>query len=110
MPLVLGTGAHTGQEVFREERGEKCRVLPGEDVQHELNFLSAGVWHNFVLCLAALAFIFLMPVFLFPLYSTGGGALVTEVVQVGAAAVLLPFSPRAVAAGLMLVEVSFMQL
>lgn len=40
------------------------------------------MWHNFVLCVAALAFLFLLPVFLFPVYSTGGGALVTEVVQV----------------------------
>uniref|UniRef100_A0A3B3B4S0 Membrane-bound transcription factor site-2 protease n=1 Tax=Oryzias melastigma TaxID=30732 RepID=A0A3B3B4S0_ORYME len=52
----------------------------------QLRIFCAGVWHNFVLCVAALAFLFLMPVFLFPLYSTGGGALVTEVVQVGAAA------------------------
>uniref|UniRef100_A0A3P9LMQ1 Membrane-bound transcription factor site-2 protease n=1 Tax=Oryzias latipes TaxID=8090 RepID=A0A3P9LMQ1_ORYLA len=51
----------------------------------QLRIFCAGVWHNFVLCLAALAFIFLMPVFLFPLYSTGGGALVTEVVQGSAA-------------------------
>lgn len=43
------------------------------------------MWHNFVLCVAALAFLFLLPLFLFPVYSTGGGALVTEVVQVSAA-------------------------
>lgn len=48
--------------------------------------LSLGVWHNFVLCVAALAFLFLLPLFLFPMYSTGAGALVTEVVQVSAAA------------------------
>lgn len=47
-------------------------------------FFSVGVWHNFVLCIAALAFLFLLPVFLFPVYSTGAGALVTEVVQVSA--------------------------
>lgn len=46
---------------------------------------SAGVWHNFVLCVTALAFLFLLPVFLFPMYSTGAGALVSEVVQVSAA-------------------------
>ncbi|XP_024136193.1 membrane-bound transcription factor site-2 protease [Oryzias melastigma] len=51
----------------------------------QLRIFCAGVWHNFVLCVAALAFLFLMPVFLFPLYSTGGGALVTEVVQGSAA-------------------------
>lgn len=48
-------------------------------------FFFLGVWHNFVLCLAALAFLFLLPIFLFPVYSTGGGALVSEVVQVSAA-------------------------
>ncbi|XP_063730150.1 LOW QUALITY PROTEIN: membrane-bound transcription factor site-2 protease [Eleginops maclovinus] len=51
----------------------------------QLRIFCAGVWHNFVLCVAALAFLFLLPIFLFPMYSTGGGALVTEVVQ-GAAA------------------------
>lgn len=50
-----------------------------------LVFLLLGVWHNFVLCVAALAVLFLLPVFLFPVYSTGSGALVSEVVQVGAA-------------------------
>uniref|UniRef100_A0A674APQ2 Membrane-bound transcription factor site-2 protease n=1 Tax=Salmo trutta TaxID=8032 RepID=A0A674APQ2_SALTR len=45
-------------------------------VIHEL-----GVWHNFVLCVAALCFLFLLPVLLFPVYYTGAGALVTEVVQ-----------------------------
>lgn len=47
----------------------------------QLRIFCAGVWHNFVLCLAALGFLFLLPILLFPVYSTGGGALVTEVVQ-----------------------------
>uniref|UniRef100_A0A3Q1EVV9 Membrane-bound transcription factor site-2 protease n=1 Tax=Acanthochromis polyacanthus TaxID=80966 RepID=A0A3Q1EVV9_9TELE len=51
----------------------------------QLRIFCAGVWHNFVLCVAALAFLFLLPVFLFPMYSTGGGALITEVVQGSAA-------------------------
>ncbi|XP_034718686.1 membrane-bound transcription factor site-2 protease [Etheostoma cragini] len=51
----------------------------------QLRIFCAGVWHNFVLCVAALAFLFLLPLFLFPMYSTGGGALVTEVVQGSAA-------------------------
>ncbi|XP_039646467.1 membrane-bound transcription factor site-2 protease isoform X2 [Perca fluviatilis] len=51
----------------------------------QLRIFCAGVWHNFVLCVAALAFLFLLPIFLFPMYSTGGGALVTEVVQGSAA-------------------------
>ncbi|KAM6953542.1 membrane-bound transcription factor site-2 protease [Aplochiton taeniatus] len=46
----------------------------------QLRIFCAGVWHNFVLCLAALALLFLLPVFLFPAYYTGAGALVTEVV------------------------------
>ncbi|XP_034021880.1 membrane-bound transcription factor site-2 protease-like isoform X2 [Thalassophryne amazonica] len=51
----------------------------------QLRIFCAGVWHNFILCLAALAILFLLPVFLFPFYSTGAGALVTEVVQGSAA-------------------------
>uniref|UniRef100_A0A8K9VDH6 Membrane-bound transcription factor site-2 protease n=2 Tax=Oncorhynchus TaxID=8016 RepID=A0A8K9VDH6_ONCMY len=47
----------------------------------QLRIFCAGVWHNFVLCVAALCFLFLLPVFLFPVYYTGAGALVTEVVQ-----------------------------
>lgn len=50
---------------------------------NNVSFLS-GVWHNFVLCVTALAFLFLLPIFLFPLYSTGTGALVTGIVQVSA--------------------------
>lgn len=52
------------------------------------------MWHNFVLCVVALTFLFLMPVFLFPVYSTGNGALVTAVVPVGAWVALI--QPRAV--------------
>ncbi|XP_061522954.1 membrane-bound transcription factor site-2 protease isoform X1 [Phycodurus eques] len=51
----------------------------------QLRIFCAGVWHNFVLCVAALAFLFLLPLFLFPLYSSGAGALVTEVAQGSAA-------------------------
>ncbi|XP_034416451.1 membrane-bound transcription factor site-2 protease isoform X1 [Cyclopterus lumpus] len=51
----------------------------------QLRIFCAGVWHNFVLCVAALAFLFLLPFLLLPAYSTGGGALVTEVVQGSAA-------------------------
>uniref|UniRef100_A0A668TGX0 Membrane-bound transcription factor site-2 protease n=1 Tax=Oreochromis aureus TaxID=47969 RepID=A0A668TGX0_OREAU len=51
----------------------------------QLRIFCAGVWHNFVLCLAALAFLFLLPLLLFPMYTTGAGALVTEVVQGSAA-------------------------
>ncbi|XP_076026539.1 membrane-bound transcription factor site-2 protease [Genypterus blacodes] len=51
----------------------------------QLRIFCAGVWHNFVLCVAALLFLFLLPVLLFPLYTSGGGALVTEVIQGSAA-------------------------
>ncbi|XP_062335514.1 membrane-bound transcription factor site-2 protease [Osmerus eperlanus] len=47
----------------------------------QLRIFCAGVWHNFVLCLVALFFLFLLPLLLFPVYTTGMGALVTEVVQ-----------------------------
>ncbi|GLD69166.1 membrane-bound transcription factor site-2 protease isoform X1 [Lates japonicus] len=51
----------------------------------QLRIFCAGVWHNFVLCVAALAFLFLLPLLLFPMYSTGGGALVIDVIQGSAA-------------------------
>ncbi|XP_075903471.1 membrane-bound transcription factor site-2 protease [Nelusetta ayraudi] len=51
----------------------------------QLRIFCAGVWHNFVLCVAALALLFLMPFFLFPMYSTGNGALVTAVIPGSAA-------------------------
>ncbi|XP_051909817.1 membrane-bound transcription factor site-2 protease isoform X1 [Hippocampus zosterae] len=51
----------------------------------QLRIFCAGVWHNFMLCVLALAFLFLLPLFLLPFYSSGGGALVTEVVQGSAA-------------------------
>ncbi|XP_060949655.1 membrane-bound transcription factor site-2 protease [Limanda limanda] len=51
----------------------------------QLRIFCAGVWHNFVLCVVALAFLFLLPIVLLPMYSTGGGALVIEVVQGSAA-------------------------
>nr|XP_057916955.1 membrane-bound transcription factor site-2 protease-like [Doryrhamphus excisus] len=51
----------------------------------QLRIFCAGVWHNFVLCVAALAFLFLLPLFLFPLYTSGVGALVTEVAPGSAA-------------------------
>ncbi|XP_056595031.1 membrane-bound transcription factor site-2 protease isoform X1 [Triplophysa dalaica] len=47
----------------------------------QLRIFCAGVWHNFMLCVAALSFLFLLPVFMFPFYYTGAGALVTEVME-----------------------------
>ncbi|CAG5896227.1 unnamed protein product [Menidia menidia] len=60
----------------------------------QLRIFCRGVWHNFVLCLLALAFLFLLPILLLPLYSTGAGALVTEVVPGSAAD-----GPRGLAVG-----------
>ncbi|XP_043928221.1 membrane-bound transcription factor site-2 protease [Protopterus annectens] len=47
----------------------------------QLRIFCAGVWHNFVLGAATLVVLFLLPLLLYPLYSTGLGALVTEVVE-----------------------------
>ncbi|MBN3299158.1 MBTP2 protease, partial [Amia calva] len=47
----------------------------------QLRIFCAGVWHNFVLCVAALTFLLLLPFCLFPFYYTGAGALITEVVE-----------------------------
>uniref|UniRef100_A0A8C3RSP5 Membrane-bound transcription factor site-2 protease n=1 Tax=Chelydra serpentina TaxID=8475 RepID=A0A8C3RSP5_CHESE len=43
--------------------------------------LFVGVWHNFVLGVASLIVLFLLPAILFPFYYTGVGALVTEVTE-----------------------------
>ncbi|KAG9330448.1 hypothetical protein JZ751_024440 [Albula glossodonta] len=51
----------------------------------QLRIFCAGVWHNFMLCVVALSVLLLLPLFLFPLYSTGAGALVIEVVEGSAA-------------------------
>ncbi|XP_062415276.1 membrane-bound transcription factor site-2 protease isoform X1 [Pungitius pungitius] len=66
----------------------------------QLRIFCAGVWHNFVLCVAALALLFLLPLFLFPVYSTGGGALVTEVIQGSAADGPRGLSPGDIVTGL----------
>ncbi|KAL6462704.1 hypothetical protein MHYP_G00291260 [Metynnis hypsauchen] len=47
----------------------------------QLRIFCAGVWHNFMLCVAAVCFLLLLPLLLFPFYYTGAGALVTEVVE-----------------------------
>ncbi|XP_028655271.1 membrane-bound transcription factor site-2 protease [Erpetoichthys calabaricus] len=47
----------------------------------QLRIFCAGVWHNFILGLAALVFLLLLPVFLLPFYYTGAGALITEVIE-----------------------------
>ncbi|XP_057679757.1 membrane-bound transcription factor site-2 protease [Corythoichthys intestinalis] len=60
----------------------------------QLRIFCAGVWHNFVLCTLALVFLFLLPFVLFPFYSSGVGALVTEVAQGSAAD-----GPRGLSAG-----------
>nr|XP_048718869.1 membrane-bound transcription factor site-2 protease isoform X2 [Caretta caretta] len=47
----------------------------------QLRIFCAGVWHNFVLGVASLIVLFLLPAILFPFYYTGVGALVTEVTE-----------------------------
>ncbi|XP_023700944.1 membrane-bound transcription factor site-2 protease [Paramormyrops kingsleyae] len=47
----------------------------------QLRIFCAGVWHNFILCVGALGFLLLLPLFLFPFYSSGAGALVTDVLE-----------------------------
>ncbi|XP_078415688.1 membrane-bound transcription factor site-2 protease [Cetorhinus maximus] len=47
----------------------------------QLRVFCAGVWHNFILALMALLALYSLPIFLFPLYYTGIGALVTEVTE-----------------------------
>ncbi|XP_029459257.1 LOW QUALITY PROTEIN: membrane-bound transcription factor site-2 protease [Rhinatrema bivittatum] len=47
----------------------------------QLRIFCAGVWHNFILGLASLLVLLLLPTLLFPFYFTGVGALVTEVIQ-----------------------------
>lgn len=51
----------------------------------QLRIFCAGVWHNFVVGVAALAFLFLLPLFLLPFYYTGAGAVITEVIEGSAA-------------------------
>ncbi|XP_062841539.1 membrane-bound transcription factor site-2 protease [Trichomycterus rosablanca] len=47
----------------------------------QLRIFCAGVWHNFMLCVVAVCFLLLLPFLLFPVYYTGAGALVTEVME-----------------------------
>ncbi|KAH0624736.1 hypothetical protein JD844_032488 [Phrynosoma platyrhinos] len=47
----------------------------------QLRIFCAGVWHNFVLGVAGLVGLFLLPAILFPLYYTSAGALVTEITE-----------------------------
>ncbi|XP_030058114.1 membrane-bound transcription factor site-2 protease [Microcaecilia unicolor] len=47
----------------------------------QLRIFCAGIWHNFILGLASVLVLFLLPALLFPFYFTGVGALVTEVIE-----------------------------
>ncbi|KAM4796985.1 membrane-bound transcription factor site-2 protease [Rhinophrynus dorsalis] len=47
----------------------------------QLRIFCAGVWHNFVLCVVGILILFPLPALLFPMYNTGVGALVTEVIE-----------------------------
>ncbi|XP_077150723.1 membrane-bound transcription factor site-2 protease [Ranitomeya variabilis] len=47
----------------------------------QLRIFCAGVWHNFILGLLGILILFPLPAILYPFYSTGVGALVTEVFE-----------------------------
>ena len=49
----------------------------------QLRIYCAGIWHNFVLVLLAIAVLFTLPYLLNPLYATGTGVVITNVVKVG---------------------------
>ena len=48
----------------------------------QLRIYCAGVWHNFVIVIAALMTMLLLPSLLVPLYSSGQAAFVTSVAEV----------------------------
>lgn len=48
----------------------------------QLRIYCAGVWHNFIIVLVAIAVLFLYPWFLVPFYTTGHGIVITSVTEV----------------------------
>lgn len=51
--------------------------------RRQLRIYSAGVWHNIVLTLISGVFLWLMTLILYPVFTTGLGAVVTHVSKVG---------------------------
>ena len=47
-----------------------------------LRIYCAGVWHNFIIVLVAIAVLFLYPWGLMPFYTTGKGVVITQVSEV----------------------------
>ncbi|XP_052239042.1 membrane-bound transcription factor site-2 protease-like isoform X6 [Dreissena polymorpha] len=47
----------------------------------QLRIYCAGVWHNFIIVLVAIAVLFLYPWFLMPFYTTGHGIVITHVTE-----------------------------
>jgi S2P endopeptidase len=50
--------------------------------QRQLRITCAGVWHNFVLAIAAMFLLTLLPVLLYPLFDIGTGVTVRSIQQV----------------------------
>ena len=49
--------------------------------RRQLKIFCAGAWHNVVVAVAALVLLYLLPALLWPFYSTGGGVMVTSVME-----------------------------
>lgn len=49
----------------------------------QLRIYCAGVWHNFVLVMLGLVLLWSLPYLLVPIYATGQGAVVLNVLKVG---------------------------
>ena len=49
----------------------------------QLRIYCAGVWHNFVIVVVAIATLVMLPWFLMPFYNTGNAVVVTSIVEVG---------------------------
>ena len=54
----------------------------------QLRIYCAGVWHNFVIVILALMFLFSMPYLLVPFYSQGQGVCVSQVQEVSTSGLL----------------------
>ena len=48
----------------------------------QLRIYCAGVWHNFIIVLVAIAILFVYPYTLIPFYTTGKGVVITSVSEV----------------------------
>ncbi|ESO84863.1 hypothetical protein LOTGIDRAFT_221778 [Lottia gigantea] len=67
----------------------------------QLRIYCAGVWHNFIIVLAAILVLFLLPYLLMPFYTTGQSVVITSVVEGSSVS-----GPRGLAAGEPLTSIS----